>query len=405
MNFLLAIGFLLIIGYFIGWLSDKIGLPRIIGYIITGILFSPYNFDFLDHQFIEFSEPLLEISLAFIAFEIGGALRWKKIKKHEKEIISITVMASILPFALIACSIMALDWLFPTLFPFSYSNLLILALLLSALASPTAPAATLAIIHQYHAKGKVTNSVLGVAALDDVLGVLIFSLTIAVSLILTKETTDILQSPLINASYHIIAAVALGSLLGLVLDPVANWLQVESEGQWVVVIFSLIIFCTGISKALDLDILLSSMAMGIAVVNKSNRRKEVFGILERYTEDLIFLFFFLLSGLHLDLSSLPIASSLILLFIVFRTIGKILGAYWGAKFVKADQSIQKYTAGGLLPQAGIVIGLVLSIYNEVQFSEISEVLLATIMGATIINELIGPIAAKYALSKAGEINK
>jgi Kef-type K+ transport system membrane component KefB len=107
----------------------------------------------------------------------------------------------------------------------------------------------------------------------------------------------------------------------------------------------------------------------------------------------------------LDLSSLPIASSLILLFIVFRTIGKILGAYWGAKLVKADHSIQKYTAGGLLPQAGIVMGLVLSIYNEVQFSEISEVLLATIMGATIINELIGPIAAKYALSKAGEINK
>jgi Kef-type K+ transport system membrane component KefB len=129
----------------------------------------------------------------------------------------------------------------------------------------------------------------------------------------------------------------------------------------------------------------------------------IFRILERYTEDLIFLFFFLLSGLHLDIATLPKAAVLIIIFVLLRTAGKYLGANWGSRIVNADPSIRKYTAGGLLPQAGIVIGLVLSIYQKEEFKEISEILLTTIMGATIIHELIGPVSAKSALKKAGEI--
>jgi len=125
--------------------------------------------------------------------------------------------------------------------------------------------------------------------------------------------------------------------------------------------------------------------------------------LERYTEDLIFLFFFLLSGLQLDITTLPQATVLILLFVVFRTTGKYLGVQIGAHLTAADNSIKKYTAGGLLPQAGIVIGLVLNIHQQDVFSNISNLLLTTIMGTTIIFAIIGPLAAKYALKKAKEI--
>ena len=189
----------------------------------------------------------------------------------------------------------------------------------------------------------------------------------------------------------------------MIIDGTAKIFQISSEGQWIIVIFSLIILCVGLSKLLHVDELLSCMTMGVVVANKCKHQKEIFRILERYTEDLIFLFFFVLSGLHLDISTIPQVTAIIFIFVLLRTAGKYIGANIGARMAKADRSIQKYTAGGLLPQAGIVIGLVLSIHQNEAFKGISEILLAIIMGATILHELIGPIATKHSLMKAGEI--
>ena len=271
------------------------------------------------------------------------------------------------------------------------------------MASPTEPAATLAVMHQYKAKGKVSDTILGVAALDDVLGILLFSLTLPIIFLITDGQGILVENPVLNSLFEIIVAILIGAVLGFIIEPFAKIFKISGEGQWVVVIFSLLIFCVGISQALQVDILLSSMTMGMVIVNKCKDEKVIFKILERYTEDLIFLFFFLLSGLYLNISSIPQAAILIILFVIFRATGKVIGANLGARMVKADRPIQKYAAGGLLPQGGIVIGLVLSIYQNELFSEISEILLTTVMGAAVIHELIGPVAAKYSLSKAGEI--
>ncbi len=405
MDILLVIGLLLIIGYSAGWLFDKIGLPRIIAYIATGIVFSPNTITFVDVGIIQATHPIMEVCLAFIAFEVGGSLKWSKIKAHEKEIISITLMASFLPFVFITLGVILIGLIFPVVLPYDMITLVLLALLLGALASPTAPAATLAVIHQYKARGKVTDTILGVTALDDVLGILLFSLTIAVIFIFTGTYSGILGNPVVNSFYEVFTAIILGFIIGLTIDYLPNRLKVASEGQWVVIIFALIIFSVGISKTLKVDTLLVAMTMGMIVVNKSRQQKIIFKILRRYTEDLIFLFFFILSGLHLDISTIPQASVLIFLFVLLRVAGKMIGASWGAKIVKADRKIQKYTAGGLLPQAGVVIGLVLSVYKNNQFTDIAEILLTTIMGTTIIYELIGPVVAKYSLKKAGEIKQ
>jgi Kef-type K+ transport system membrane component KefB len=403
MDILLAIGLLLTVGYTAGWLLDKIGLPKIIGYIATGIVFSPNTNGLVDIRIVELTEPLLEVCLGFIAFEVGGALMWSKIKDHGKEILSITLLASLVPFILVSAGVFTFGLLFPALVPLDSSALLMLALLLGALASPTAPAATLAVIHQYKSKGKVTDTIMGVVALDDVLAILLFSFTIAVIFMFTGGETGLFGNSAVNALYEIGGALLIGTIIGFIIDPLARFFKIESEGQWVVIIFSLIIFCIGLSKTLHMDTLLASMTMGIVVVNKSVHQKRIFKIIERYTEDLIFLFFFLLSGLHLDIMSIPQATVLILIFVLLRIMGKFMGTMIGGEMVRADRSIQKYTAGGLLPQAGIVIGLVLSIYQKEQFKDIADILLTTIMGTTVINELIGPIAAKYSLIKAGEI--
>ncbi len=405
MNILLTIGLLLLTGYSVGLLLNKIGLPKIVGYIITGIAFSPKINTFVAHDIAQSTEPLMQVCLAFIAFEVGGSLRWSTIQKHEKEIISITLLASFIPFVLIVGGVYAMGILLSNSLPIDHTSLIFLALLLGALASPTAPAATLAVIHQYKAKGKVTDTIMGVAALDDVIGILLFSFTIGIISIFTAGFDTFIGNPILNAIYQIVVAISIGAIIAFCIDFLSRIFMLKSDGQWIVIITALIIFCAGISKLLHVDELLSCMTMGVVVVNKCKHEKPIFRILERYTEDLIFLVFFLLSGLHLDITSLPQATALIALFVVLRTIGKYLGANWGARFAHADKTIQKYTAGGLLPQAGIVIGLVLSVYQVEAFSAIADILLATIMGATVIHEIIGPIAAKYSLAKAGEIGK
>ncbi len=393
----------MVVGYSAGWLLDKVGVPRIVGYIATGIVLSPHTINFIDYSVIKVMEPILEICLTFIAFEVGGTLKWAKIRRHENEILSITIMASLVPFVIIAVGVYLFSLIFPALFPFDPANLILLALLLGALASPTAPAATLAVIHEYNAKGKVTDTILGVVALDDVLGILLFSITISLIFIFREEQIGLFGHPILNSAYQLIGAILIGVALGFIIDPMSKFFEIKGEGQWVVILFSIIILNAGISNFAMVDELLSSMAMGMVVANKCRQRTIIFRILRRYTEDLIFLFFFLLSGMHLEISTIPKATVLIILFVLLRTTGKYAGTALGARMVKTDPLIQRYTAGGLLPQAGVVIGLVLSVYQLDAFKEISEILLTTIMGATIVHELIGPAVAKRSLIKAGEI--
>jgi len=403
MNSLLILGLLLITGYTIGIFFDKIGIPKIIGYIATGIIFSPNTLDFMDADVLDSTQPLMDACLAIITFEVGGALKWSKIKKHEKEIISITLLASLFPFLLISIGIISFGLIFPALMPFDFTTLMAFVLLLGALASPTEPAATLAIMHQYKAKGKVSDTIMGVAALDDVVGILLFSLTLGVVSILIGDGAVVFENAIFNSLYEIIIAVLIGVCSAILLNTIVKFFLKPSEGQWIVMLFAIIILCMGISKYLKVDQLLSCMTMGVVVVNKSPYQKFIFRILERYTEELIFLFFFLLSGLHLDISTLSQAAFSIALFVLLRIIGKYSGSNIGARIVGADPMIQKHTGGGLLPQGGIVIGLVLSIHQKEEFKEIAEILLTTIMGATVINELIGPFSARHSLKKSGEI--
>jgi Kef-type K+ transport system membrane component KefB len=144
--------------------------------------------------------------------------------------------------------------------------------------------------------------------------------------------------------------------------------------------------------------------MGLVVVNTSDNQELVFGTIERYTEELIFLLFFVLSGLQLNVQMIPQAMLPISVFVLLRITGKFTGTYIGALFAGSKPKIKKYTAGGLIPQGGIVIGLVLLLNQYEAFSPFYDILLAVVMGSVIINEIIGPLAARYSLNRAGEIS-
>jgi NhaP-type Na+/H+ or K+/H+ antiporter len=403
-NVLLTLSLLGIIAYLTGFWLDRMGIPKILGYIFTGIIFSPNTLQWIPDQFLNSTEPLLAVSLAFIAFEVGGELRWKVIKKQEKEIMSITFMAGILPLLLITGLFYLLLLAFPNISPFSdKATVLAFSILIASLASPTDPAATLAIVHQYKAKGIVKDTILGIAALDDALGIVIFSIAIAVSLFVLDHSTTGWESTFLFAGRHILGGIVIGLLMALTMKSLFKYLSLAGEGQQIVIIFSLIMLCYGLASALEADEILASMVMGIMITNTSKHRKKVFQILERYTEELILLLFFILSGLHLDIGLIPETIIPITLYVFLRITGKYAGSYAGSTLVSADEKIKKYTAGGLIPQGGMVIGLALILNQYSAFSSLFDILLTIVMGATIINEIIGPILAKYSLQKAGEI--
>ncbi|SMO58625.1 cation:proton antiporter [Fodinibius sediminis] len=402
MNMLLIVGLLVITGYFTGRLLEKMTIPKIIGYILVGIVFSPNSMDWMPAEIITGTDALLSVSLAFITFEIGGELKWSKIKKLERQIVGITLFESLTPVFLVTGGLYLTIFLVPDLLPFASSGeALPFVILLAALASPTDPTATLAVIHQFKARGTLKDTILGVAALDDSMGIILFSISIGLSSFLLGVSGD-MQGALLVAGVHVGGGIAVGVLAALVINLFLRYLKVESEGHWIIIIFSLISLCYGTASALDLDALLACMVMGVVVVNTSRNAQVVFRILERYTEELIFLFFFVLSGLHLNIQQMPPAVVPIMLFVILRMMGKYGGSYLGASLAGASAPVRKNVGGGLIPQGGVVIGLVLLLNRYPQFDGFFELLLAVVMGAAIINELIGPLTAKYALVRAKE---
>lgn len=403
MNILFVIGLLLIVGYSLGFLADKAGLPKIIGYIATGILFSPHTFSFLQSEMVTKTEPLIDVSLAFIAFEVGGSLKWEKLKNFGSTLARILLLESLTPFLLVLVFLGSAGYLFPGIFSIESHWLLILALLIAPLASPTDPSATIAVMHQYKAKGRVSDTIMEVAALDDAMGVFLFSISVTVASIIAGNNDVGIGGSLYQAFYKIFGAIVTGGVLGWVTGLISRFLNVKNEGQWIVVIAAFIILTFGVSNMLGPDELLSAMAMGAFIANFNKHHERMFKIIERYTEELIFLLFFILSGMHLDVTAIPAAALLIAVFVVLRITGKYFGSRLGAAWGGAPVEVRKYTAGGLIPQGGIVIGLALLISKNPDFAEISDTLLAIVMGSAIFHEIIGPLTAIHALKKAGEV--
>jgi Kef-type K+ transport system membrane component KefB len=401
---ILIIGIIVFTGFVVGELCNRIGLPKVTGYILAGIALNPELTHFIPESFVEHTSLVTNIALSFITFSVGGTLLFSKVRSLGKPIILITVFEAELAFLFVTLAFVALGpIIISTPGLTSVSFFVPLALLLGSLASPTDPSATLAVEHEYRAKGEVTSTIMGVAAFDDIFGIINYSVagSVAGVLILSQPLgAHSAIQPLIKISLSITG----GLLFGFFLNTLTKIIDKETEGVLITVIISLLSLCYGLAEISGADGLLATMTMGIMVVNRNIKKEKIFKILERYTEELIFVLFFTISAMHLDFSVLTSNYLLIVIFIIFRSAGKFSGTILGGKISKSSPAIQKFTAGGLLPQGGIVIGLALVIKQNPSFGSISDIILNVIIGATIIHEIIGPIASKIALKKAGEIS-
>ncbi|MBN1794961.1 MAG: cation:proton antiporter [Candidatus Omnitrophica bacterium] len=401
---ILIVGIIIFVGFICGELLRHFGLPKVTGYILGGVLLNPGLFKIVPYDFVSHTGLITNISLSFITFSVGGALLFPEIKKLGKTILFITILEAEFAFLLVFLGF------FGTV-PFlthidgatAVATFIPLSLLIASLASPTDPSATLAVVHEYKAKGRVSSTIMNVAAFDDVLGIINYSFaTVAAVALITREPFS-LSASVLKPGGMIVGAVFLGIILGVVFNALTEFFNKETEGALIVVIFALLFICFGLAKYFDFDELLATMSMGAVVVNFNRHSNRIFTMLERYTEEFIFVLFFTVSGMLLTFSVLPAAGVLIFLFFIFRTIGKFLGTYTGAVLSGAERKVRRYTAGGLIPQGGIVVGLVLLIQQDPAFSHLSQLIMSVIIGATIVHEFIGPISAKIALKKAGEI--
>jgi len=405
MESILVVGIVVVSGFLVGEVMRRIGFPKVTGYILAGLLLNPSLTGLISPGFPEHTDPVTNIALSFITFSVGGTLLWGKLRKLGKRILCITVLEGEMAFLTIVGGFLAFAPFYIHVADATWAGVFIpLAVLIGSLGAPTDPSATLAVTHEYKAKGEVSETILGVAAFDDAMGVINYSVATAIASALVLHRGLNIQTSVLGPVIDIFGAIGLGAGFGLVLNGMTRLLREESEGLLIVLIIGLLSLCFGTASLLGLEELLATMAMGALVTNTNPIRDRIFTVLERYTEELVFVLFFTLSGMHLDFSALSQSYMLIVLFVIFRAAGKYLGTALGARASGSPASVRKYAAAGLIPQGGIVIGLALLIKQNEAFDPISGIIIGTVIGATVIHEIIGPLLAKWSLKRAGEIS-
>ncbi len=397
---LFHIGLLLLCGYVGGKVANYVRAPRVSGYLVAGMLLSPSILGIFHEELVKDDLTIItDMALGIIAFSIGGTLELVRLQRLGKHIFWITLVQAIAAFFL-ATAVIA------TFFPmihgseFSFRGVYLpMAIVIGAISAATAPAATLAIIHEYKAKGPLTTILLGVVTLDDGLTILFYAF--AVTLARSFITQDPLswQSMVIVPSLHIAIALALGGAVGVCIRMLIRFIPRREALLGVMV--GCIFLTSGLALSLKSSPLLANMVLGFMVVNFVRHGEDLFGVVESIEES-IFMMFFTLAGAHLDLAVMQTAGWLAVLLTVGRFSGKLLGTCLGAHISHAPETVKRYLGLGLLPTAGVAIGLVLMAKDLFESPLISEVMVSAVLGSVIINELLSPLLVRYALVKSGE---
>ncbi len=398
MNLILAIGIIVVVGFFGGLAVGKLKFPRITGYIIIGILLSPSLLNIIPKEAVENLNIITDIALGIIAYLIGGSLHWENLRKLKESITWITLLQSLGAWFLVTL-VLALSghlispnqtfwqWYFP------------MAFIIGAVSCATAPAATMAIISEYKAKGPLTTTLLAVVALDDAIAVIALAIALGICQPLVGGASNFSFYQMLGIPFlHIVESVAVGIIFAIALMYISR--LVRTRELLLVVVFGMLMLCAGVTSYLNLSSILANMVVGFIVVNKM-KRKEMFSVIEEI-EDVLYAMFFVLAGLHFDLGVLKVAGILALLIVLARCTGKVTGARAGAKLSHAPDSVKKYLGFALLPKAGVTIGLIL--LAALRFPTFGAVMLNAVLASTIINELIAPPLTKYAIFKAGEVS-
>ncbi|WP_414708136.1 cation:proton antiporter [Romboutsia sp.] len=369
-----------------GSLVSYLKLPKITGYLIAGLLISPHFLNLVPRESIEALTIISEVALGFIAYNIGSSLNYSKLKKIGKGIVIITLFES-----LTAVLIVDLFMIFVMKQSIAFS------ISLGAIAAATAPAATIMVINQYKAKGPLTNTLIPVVAIDDAIAVIAFGISISIAQIFIDGSDSFSFISLLNPIIEISISFLVGIILGFLLSIVTR--NKKDDDQVLTIIIGMVFFAVGTSTYFGLSPLLTCILLGATITNIAPNSNKLFSLVDRITPP-IYLSFFTISGLELDIAVLKTVGMIGIGYVVCRVMGKVLGVYIGAKIAKSDIVVQKYLGLTLIPQAGVAIGLAMVVQAELPLY--GQKIRTIILAATVIYELIGPLCTKMAIFKAKE---
>lgn len=396
-QFVLLLGIIIFAGAFGGWLFQKLKIPQVVGYIVIGILIGSSGMHILEPQVIVALDPVSTVALSFIGFLVGAELKITTIKKYGKQFVSILLFEAITPAIIVGAVVSVVVFLVTKNFVHAIS----LGLILGAICSATAPAATTDVLVEYRTKGPLTTTVYGIVAMDDAVALILYTVASTIVRPLIGGNSLSFGIQILNIFRDIFGSIAIGVAFGFVLTFILKGI-ISSEGRALSFSLGTMFLCTGITQIFDFDNILAAMSMGFVIVNFAPAKvNNIFGLVAKYTPP-IYVLFFVLVGAKLNIWIItPFLGILALIYVFGRTFGKAIGSMFGAWITKAPKTVQKFLPFCLLSQAGVAIGLSIAAGNDFADSIGPEILLI-ITATTFIVQLVGPIFVKIGVTKAGE---
>lgn len=403
-----------------------IKLPNVTGYIITGIIMGPFvfglffnNFTFdgikesAIYSYVDRISWVSTVALGFIAFSIGTSFRFQTIKAVGKRVIVITILEALCASLFVILSLIVAHFIFPEHVSWE------LVLTLGAIASATAPAATLMVIKQYNAKGPLVSTLLPVVALDDAAALILFAILFQIATAIAGGGDFSIYAMLLKPIIEIVLSLAFGAVLGFFISFMNRFFK-SRNNRLIWCIFSVfaalgiyMLFKNPQLGGFELSSLLMCMVAGAVYTNMCKDSDRTLDVMDRFTSP-IYMMFFVISGASLDLSIFFNGSGLLVvgvagIYVVFRVIGKWVGAFSGASITNCEPQVKKYLGFTLVPQAGVAIGLATTANKMFSLNEATKeagaLIIAIVLTSTLIYELFGPMISKFALKKAGEIQE
>ncbi|MBN1351549.1 cation:proton antiporter [candidate division KSB1 bacterium] len=397
MNVLFLAGICIFLGTFGGEGIKRIKAPQVVGYILIGVLLGSSGFNLVKLHDVEGMDVIVSFTLGLIGFGIGRELKVSQLRSLGKSILSIVVFEAFGAFLLVAIGVTILTKSIAT------------GLIFGALASATAPAATVDVLYEYKSKGPLTTTLLAVVGIDDAVALILYGFASSVAKSFLSETAaisalDIILKPLMEIGGSIALGLVFGAAYAFLVKKQNNPIKILS------ITISIVLLLCGLSKMLGLSLILSNMTMGILIANiapVSNRK--VATVLDSFSPP-FYIFFFTLVGARLQIGMLPQMGLIGIIYVIFRTAGKFSGTWFGAKISGATDSVRKYLGFALFSQAGVAVGLAISASHELAAMgqkgiELGQLAINVVTATTFIVQLIGPPFVKYAIIKANEAGK
>lgn len=388
MDLLFKLSIIILVGIVGGRVANFFKLPNVSGYIVAGLIIGPSFINLVKTQDVDSLSMINEMALAAIAFAIGNEFLLKDMKKVGKSVLLITV-AEVIGAVVIVFLVMF----------FIFKQPLEFSLVIASMSAATAPAGIVMVIRELRANGPLTKTILPIVAIDDALGIMVFGVSLSLAKMFSGVAEFSAIQIVINPLKEIIFSLLFGFVIGLIMTMLVK--KAKNKEELLSITIAFILLGAGGANALNISPLLTCMTMGGTLVNLKPNSSRVFNSINEFTPPINILFF-TIAGASLNIKVLSSVGLLGIGYIFARAAGKYIGATLGAKAVGAEENIVKYLGMSLLTQGGISIGLSMIVRKELP--HLSDAIITVILFSVLVYEIVGPILAKIAITKAGEVD-